>query len=159
MRIRPAIDADRDPILAIARDIAEDGTTYAIDETCDLEKFCFGPGQELFVADDGTIAGFYLLKPNAPGRGSHVANAAYAVARSHRGRGLGKALAEHSLEIARERGYHAMQFNLVVSTNEPAVRAWKSLGFSIIGTLPQAYRHRTLGLVDAHVMYRFLDRR
>ena len=53
-------------------------------------------------------------------------------------------------------GFHAMQFNMVVSTNESAVALWKKFGFSIVGTLPRAFRHRKLGLVDAYVMHRFL---
>jgi hypothetical protein len=49
-----------------------------------------------------------------------------------------------------------MQFNLVVATNEPSVKLWQSLGFQIVGTLPGAFRHRTLGFVDAYVMFKEL---
>jgi ribosomal protein S18 acetylase RimI-like enzyme len=156
MLIRPATTNDHDAISTIATQIAAEGTTYFFDDTTDIAAFWFGPGRELFVAEDGGIVGFYLIEPNIPGRGSHVAHAAYMVAPSAQGRGIGKMLAEHSLETARARGYLAMQFNLVVSTNERAVRAWRSAGFSIVGTIPRAFRHQTLGLVDAFVMHRFL---
>ena len=70
------------------------------------------------------------------------------------GQGLGEAMGRHALEEAKRLGYRAMQFNFVVSTNERAVRLWKRLGFSIVGTLPEAFRHRSLGYVDAYVMFR-----
>jgi ribosomal protein S18 acetylase RimI-like enzyme len=79
------------------------------------------------------------------------------VSASAQGMGIGRMLGEHSLDEARRQGYLAMQFNFVVSTNTPAVRLWKQLGFSIVGTLPKAYRHRRLGYVDAYVMYQLLQ--
>ena len=72
------------------------------------------------------------------------------------GKGAGRAMGEHCLEQARQAGYRAMQFNFVVSTNSAAVNLWKKLGFEIVGTLPNAYRHSRLGYVDAFVMYREL---
>src|SRR6185436_170348 len=91
------------------------------------------------------VVGTYFLKPNQPGLGSHVANAAFMVSPSARGLGVGRQMAEHCLAEARRLGFLSMQFNFVVSTNEPAVRLWKQLGFAIVGTLPQAFRHPTLG--------------
>jgi ribosomal protein S18 acetylase RimI-like enzyme len=114
-------------------------------------------GHIIFVASlDGRIAGTYILKPNQPGLGSHVANAGYMVGSDFAGRGVGRAMCEHSLEEARRRGFLAMQFNMVISTNEAAVALWKKLGFNIVGTLPRVFRHKRLGLVDAFVMHRFL---
>jgi GNAT superfamily N-acetyltransferase len=110
----------------------------------------------LAVADDGSVVGTYLLKPNGRGPGSHVANAGFMVAPAARGGGIGRQLAEHCLARAREAGYLAMQFNAVVATNESAIRLWQNLGFAIVGTVPQAYRHRTAGAVDIHIMYRAL---
>jgi ribosomal protein S18 acetylase RimI-like enzyme len=98
----------------------------------------------------------YKLIPNGIGRGSHVANASFMVDPDAQGRGAGRALGEHCLEEARRLGYGAMQFNFVVSTNSAAVALWKKLGFEIVGTLPRAFRHSTLGHVDAYVMHRFL---
>src|SRR5207248_134381 len=94
------------------------------------------------------------LRPNHPGRGAHVATASYMVAPAARGLKVGRRLGEHSLEEARRLGFRAIQFNCVVRTNEPAVRLWKSLGFEIVGTLPEAFDHPTHGYVDAFVMHR-----
>lgn len=110
-----------------------------------------------FVARwDGRVIGSYFIRPNQPDLGSHVANAGYLVKTEFRGKGVGRAMCEHSLEVARKLGFQAMQFNMVVSTNESAVSLYRKLGFSIVGTLPKVFRHRKLGLVDAYVMHRFL---
>jgi ribosomal protein S18 acetylase RimI-like enzyme len=105
---------------------------------------------------DGRVLGTYLLKPNQPGLGSHVCNCGYVVAPHAQGRGIASAMCEHSQQEAVAMGFLAMQFNLVVSTNERAVRLWKRLGFAVVGTLPQAFRHQRLGLVDAFVMFKQL---
>ena len=105
---------------------------------------------------EGVVAGAYYLKPNQPGLGSHVANAAFMVLPLARGLGLGRRMGEHCLAEARRLGFLSMQFNFVVATNEGAVRLWKQLGFTIVGTLPQVFRHPTRGRVDAYVMFRHL---
>ncbi len=110
----------------------------------------------LVYDDDGAVVGTYQLKPNQPALGSHVANASYMVASSARGRGVGRALGEHSLDRARVLGFHAMQFNAVVATNTAAVALWRSLGFEVVGTVPGAFNHPRLGYVDLLVMHRFL---
>ena len=99
----------------------------------------------------------YKIVANQRDLGSHVANASFMVDPGCGGRGIGRAMGVHALEVARAMGFAAMQFNFVVSTNEAAVALWKSLGFRIVGTLPRVFRHRDLGLVDAYVMYRELD--
>lgn len=104
----------------------------------------------------GEIVGTYYLKPNQPELGAHVCNCGYIVAEAARGRGIASQMCEHSQEAARRRGYRAMQYNLVVATNEGAVRLWKKLGFEIVGRLPGAFNHRRLGYVDAFVMYKEL---
>jgi ribosomal protein S18 acetylase RimI-like enzyme len=71
-------------------------------------------------------------------------------------RGVARAMCEHSLELAARKGFAAMQFNCVVATNHAAVRLWKTCGFEVVGTLPGAFRHPSLGEVDAYVMYRRL---
>lgn len=78
------------------------------------------------------------------------------VAREARGQGVGRALSEHALTWARGQGFAAMQFNAVVESNTAAVRLYQTLGFQVIGTVPQAFNHPTLGLVGLHVMHRFL---
>jgi ribosomal protein S18 acetylase RimI-like enzyme len=105
---------------------------------------------------DGRILGTYILKANQPGLGSHVCNCGYVVAQESQGQGIASAMCEHSQREAMSMGFLAMQFNLVVSTNERAVRLWQKLGFSVVGTLPRAFHHQQLGFVDALVMYKEL---
>lgn len=104
----------------------------------------------------GKVAGGYSIRAQWPGRGSHVATGVYMVSPEFRGQRLGFTLGQHSQVIAKELGFLAMQYNLVVSKNHVGLSLWKKLGFEIIGTLPEAYRHETEGLVDAYVMHRFL---
>jgi GNAT superfamily N-acetyltransferase/8-oxo-dGTP pyrophosphatase MutT (NUDIX family) len=116
------------------------------------------PGITTVVAEaDGQVVGFYKLIPNRRDRGSHVANASFMVDPAAAGQGVGRALGQHCLQDARDRGYDAMLFNFVVSTNTRAVTLWQQLGFAIVGTSPRAFRHQTLGDVDAYVMYRSLS--
>jgi ribosomal protein S18 acetylase RimI-like enzyme len=107
-------------------------------------------------APDGRLLGTYTLKANQPGLGSHVCNCGYVVAPEAQGQGIASAMCEHSQREAVSMGFLAMQFNLVVSTNERAVRLWKKLGFHVVGSLPRAFRHQRLGFVDALVMYKEL---
>ena len=120
--------------------------------------YWFAPGTRTYVAEEeGKIIGSYILRANRPGLGNHVANAGFMVDPTARRSGIGRAMGEHALNEARRLGYRAMQFNFVISTNESAVRLWQRLGFRIVGTLPDAFRHSKKGLVDAYVMFRSLD--
>lgn len=158
--IRPATDGDADTIWAIMEPIIRAGETYTLprdmDKTAAIE-YWLSEAHEVFVAEEnGDIVGTYFLQANHQGGGGHVANCGYMTAVSATGRGVARAMCEHSLGRARERGFRAMQFNFVISTNERAVRLWQSFGFEIVGTLPKAFLHPTLGYVDAYIMYRTL---
>jgi L-amino acid N-acyltransferase YncA len=159
--IRRASDADFESMWRIFHAVVATGDTYVFAaETSrdDAFEYFLGPGVTSFVAEaDGHIVGMYKIIANRRDLGSHVANASYMVDPAYSGRGVGRQMGLHSLEEARARGFLAMQFNFVVSTNIRAVRLWQSLGFAIVGTLPKVFRHRDLGLVDAFVMHRFLD--
>lgn len=157
------IDADGfDRVWPIFREVLDAGDTYTYPADLPREQACAmwtTPPARCFVAEsDGEALGCYRIAPNqmAGGRGDHVANGSYMVARAARGRGVGEALCRHSLDEARRAGYAAMQFNFVVGTNAAALRLWQRCGFAIVGTLPGAFRHPTLGAVDGHVMYRAL---
>jgi ribosomal protein S18 acetylase RimI-like enzyme len=160
MQIRRATEGDLDAMWAILQAVIATGDTLPFAESLDEEAFrdnWFGAGQTPWVAvADSRVCGMYTIGANYQDRGSHVASATYAVSPPAQGRGVGRALVEHSLEQAREAGYMAMQFNYVVSTNVAAIGLYEKLGFSIVGTLPKAFRHERLGFVDAHVLYRFL---
>ena len=109
------------------------------------------------VEEDGSVVGTYYIKPNKPALGAHVCNCGYIVAEAARGRGVASAMCLHSQQEAIAQGFLAMQYNLVVSTNEQAFRLWKKHGFQVVGALPKAFRHKRYGLVDAYVMYKLLD--
>jgi L-amino acid N-acyltransferase YncA len=158
--IREASTHDRDAVWEIFRAVVAAGDTYVFDPEIPRKEaltYWFHHGTRTYVAEsEGRVVGTYILKPNQPGLGSHVSNAAFMVSPSARGLGLGRAMGEHCLDEARRLGYRAMQFNFVVSTNEVALRLWERLGFNIVGTLPGAFRHRTRGFVDAYVMFQTL---
>lgn len=105
------------------------------------------------VDDDGAVIGTAKMGPNRPGNGDHVGTASFMVAEAARGHGAGRAMGKYVVQWHRENGYHAIQFNAVVESNAAAVALWQSLGFRIIGTVPEAFRHPTDGLVGLHVMY------
>src|SRR6266536_101405 len=117
----------------------------------------FEPTRKLTLQKkDGTVVGTYILRPNQLGPGSHVANAAFMVEPNAQGLGVGRRMAEHCLSEARRKGFRAIQFNFVVSTNTSAIHLWEQLGFKIVGTLPGAFRHPEKGYVDVYVMFRSL---
>ena len=159
---RPANRSDEDAIWDIFKAVIAPGDTYVFDPQMSRDEamaYWYRSDTHTYVAesDDGQIVGTYILRPNQPALGSHVANAAFMVSPSARGLGVGRRMGQHCLDEARRLGFRAMQFNFVVSTNEPAVRLWQQLGFSIVGTLPGAFRHAELGFVDAYVMFRTLE--
>jgi ribosomal protein S18 acetylase RimI-like enzyme len=160
LRIRPVEPRDHAAIAAIVVPTIREGTTYALDRDmgeANALDYWTGPDKETFVAEDaGEVLGTYYLRANQQGGGRHVANCGYMTAPAARGRGVARRMCEHSLEQARARGFRAMQFNFVVSTNAGAVALWHKLGFAVVGTLPGAFAHPELGFVDALVMYREL---
>ncbi|MEZ0484770.1 GNAT family N-acetyltransferase [Fibrella aquatica] len=158
--IRPATTADHDAIWGIIEPVIKAGDTYmyAPDATRDeMLAIWFMSGKFTYVAEiNGQVVGTFFMVANQPGLGSHVANAGYMVHPDYRGRGIAQEMCRFSLEEARRLGFKAMQFNAVVSTNTVAVKLWERLGFTIIGTVPNAYQHQMLGLVDTYVMYQWL---
>lgn len=160
MIIREARAADAEGIAAIIVPTIREGTTYTLDpdmSEANALAYWMGPDKETFVAEeDGAILGTYYIRPNQTGGGQHVCNCGYMTSATATGRGIARRMCEHSLDHARARHYRAMQFNFVVSTNERAVRLWQSLGFEIVGRLPLAFHHPTLGFVDALVMHQRL---
>ena len=157
---RTTQEESAETIWELCRELLDDGTTYIfLPDTprAELIDYWFpNPGETYLAKIDGEAVGCYLLKPVHGGRGSHVANASYFVGGAARRLGVGRALAEHSIETARRAGFEAMQFNLVVATNRGAIALWEDLGFRTIGTIPRAFDHSEMGLTDALIMHRFL---
>ncbi len=160
LTIRAAADTDRDAIWEIFRATVAPGDAFVYHPNTPREEamaYWFANGTRTYAAEeDEKVIGSYILRPNRPGLGDHVANAGFMVAPAARRLGVGWAMGEHALNEARRLGYRAMQFNFVISTNEWAVHLWQQLGFQIVGTLPGAFRHAQKGFVDAYVMFRLL---
>jgi L-amino acid N-acyltransferase YncA len=160
LTIRSAATADHDGIWRVFHEVVAAADTYPYPPETTREQalqWWFPRGGWTWVAEsDGEVIGTYVMRPNQPGQGGHVANCGYMVAGAMRGRGVGEALCRHSLAEARRLGFRAMQFNLVVSSNVRAVALWKKCGFDIVGIVPEAFRHPQLGLVDTYVMHRFV---
>jgi GNAT superfamily N-acetyltransferase len=158
MRIRTATDEDWPHIYPFYAAIMAEGKTYAFPEGQSLEEarpwwMEQPPGQTVVATVDDTIVGSAKMSANRPGRGAHVATASFLVDPAHQGRGIGRALGLHVVGWARDAGFRGIQFNAVVEANAPAVHLWCSLGFDVIGTVPEAFDHAEHGLVGLHVMY------
>ena len=161
VNIRPLREADWPAVWAFMKPVIRAGDTYpyAMDMTVEgARKMWIEAPAATYVAEDerGNIVGTYYIKPNQPTLGAHVANCGYMVAEQARGMGIATRMCKHSQEEALQMGYRAMQYNLVVRTNEPSVYLWQKLGFTIVGTLPGAFRHAGHGYVDAYIMYKTL---
>ena len=155
--IRESTAADQEAIAEMAAEAVDDGRVYVFEDVADFIDYWQQAGALSFVAARGAeVLGTYVLKPNQKGRGAHVANAGYLVHSAARGLGVGTLMGRHSIDKARELGYAAMQFNMVVATNANAIHVWEKLGFNEVGRLPGVFRHKTDGMVDALVMHRFL---
>jgi L-amino acid N-acyltransferase YncA len=160
MQIREATAEDWPRIWPFWHRIVAAAETYAWDPDTseeDARVLWMNPAKRVYVVEDetGAVVASAYVTPNYGGPAAHVANAGFMVDPDHAGRGHGRALAEHILAAARSDGYDAMVFNAVVETN-PAVKLWLSLGFTILGTVPEAFEHPRHGRVGLHVMHRAL---
>lgn len=160
IQIRKAGPEDDNSIWQIIHQVISRGDTYVFSPDSDRNKmldYWCGSDKHTYVAEwEGRVLGTFILKDNFPDLGSHVANASYMTAPEAGGKGIGRAMAEYSLQEAKKLGYLAMQFNIVVKSNERAVSLWQKLGFEIMGEIPDAFRNVKDGLTDAYIMWRKL---
>ncbi|NQX97703.1 MAG: GNAT family N-acetyltransferase [Flavobacteriales bacterium] len=158
--VRKANQSDKTTLYKMFIAVAKAGEAFMYDKSTtykEWELFWFGKKVATYVAiDKNSVIGSYILKSNNPGAGKHVANGGYLVDNNQKGKGIGILLGEHSLKEAKQMGYTAIQFNVVVVTNIPAVKLWEKLGFKITGTNLKAFHHKTKGLVDTFVMHKEL---
>lgn len=158
--IRPARPEDDDAIWGMLRPVIETGETYTFPRDLGRDEalaYWTGPAHAAHVAEiEGVPVGTCWLRSNQPGGGDHVCNCAYVTASGAEGQGVAREMLAHSLDLARARGYRAMQFNFVVATNARAIATWERAGFSVVGRLPGAFRHPRQGFVDALVMWKDL---
>jgi RimJ/RimL family protein N-acetyltransferase len=163
IKIRPFDERNWTGVWQVIEPVFRAGETYAFSPDIteqEAHRYWIEMPTQTFVAVDenNEILGTYYIKPNQPTLGAHVCNCGYIVAEKARGKGIASEMCVHSQREAVTRGFRAMQYNLVVSTNEVAVSLWKKNGFKVIGTLPEAFHHPRLGFVDALVMYKQLER-
>jgi ribosomal protein S18 acetylase RimI-like enzyme len=182
LEIRKATEADKPEIWNIIKAVIATGDTYVFapdSSEAEMLAYWMSPEKWTYVAIwseppasaggsgvsdsnsvsgnlDGKIVGTFFLKANQPGLGSHVGNAGYMVAPEAKGMRVGRTMADYSIEESRKLGFHSMQFNFVVKSNEVAVKLWQDVGFEIIGEIPDAFRHARNGLTNAYIMYRKL---
>jgi GNAT superfamily N-acetyltransferase len=158
LTIRPATAGDWAAILPIFEQVVGEGETYAYPTslTSDAARDLWmeePPGLTVVAELDGAIVGTAKMGPNRPGHGDHIGTASFMVDRSARGAGVGRRLGEYVVDWHRRHGFEGIQFNAVVASNEAAVRLWTSLGFEIVGTVPNAFRSPRFGRVGLHVMF------
>jgi L-amino acid N-acyltransferase YncA len=158
VRIRDATEDDWPRIWPVFREVVQAGETYAYDPNLSSEQarrlwLMSSPARTVVAVEDDEVLGTATMGPNRPGRGSHVGTASFMVSSVARGRGVGRALAEHVVAWHRDEGFRGIQFNAVVETNTAAVSLWRSLGFTVVGTVPGAFDHPRHGYVGLHVMY------
>ncbi len=160
MNIRRATSNDQDDIWQIMQPIIVKGDAYVYEPTLSKQEALadwMEPDHTCYVAQkNNEILGTYILKANKPGLGAHIANASFMVKQQAKGQKVGLTMGQHALTQAKQQGFHAMQFNMVVTTNKGAIALWKKLGFTIIGTIPDGFHQVGRGYVDAHIMYKKL---
>lgn len=136
------------------------GDTYTIDpgiSADDAVMYWCGADKVTFVAEQaGAVLGTYYIRPNQGGGGAHVCNCGYVTAGHAQGRGIARAMLDHSLSEAVRQGYRAMQYNFVVASNDRAIATWQKAGFQTVGRLPGAFHHPRQGYVDALVLFKTL---
>ena len=158
--IRKAQSQDQDTIWEIIQAVIAKGDTYVFAPDSPKEQmlaFWCGKDKHTYVAEiNHKIVGTFFIKSNYPDLGSHIANAGYMTAPNESGKGIGRTMAELSLKEAKKLGYQAMQFNFVVKSNEKAIKLWQSVGFQVIGEIPEAFQHQSLGLTNAYIMWKKL---
>jgi len=161
MMIRRATNADWPAIWDMLRPVFRAGATYAIDrdisENAARAYWLDQPAACYVATENGAWLGTYYIKTNAAGGGAHVCNCGYVTSESARGRGVAAAMCLHSQDEARRLGYCAIQFNMVLASNSGALRLWHRLGFETVGQVPRVFDHPEQGLVDGHVMYKWLE--
>ena len=161
VKISEITKSDFEDFWPVFKEVVVDQETYAFDPEINFETaydlWCVCPHKVFVIKENGVVLGSYYIKANASGPSSHISNCGYMVSPESRGKGIARKLCLHSQQVAIELGFSAMQFNSVVSTNEIAIKLWQKLGYKIIGTIPNAYKHKKLGYVDSFIMYKQLE--
>ncbi|WP_070105280.1 GNAT family N-acetyltransferase [Ilumatobacter coccineus] len=93
--------------------------------------------------EHGTVVGFASLSPyrERAAYSTTVENSVY-VSRAHGGRGIGRAMMDHLIEVARDSGFHSMIARIEAS-GEASLALHRACGFELVGIERQVGRkHR-----------------
>ncbi len=157
----PYEQKDENELYAIFQEVVETGSQFPYESSCkeEFQRQFFKPEGQVYVCRTlaGDVVGGFYLRSNYPGRSGHIANAAYMIKESYRGKGIGFLLVQASLHLTKDRGFHALQFNMVLSKNVLAIKLYQRLGFTIVGTIPQGVRNPDGSYQDGYIMYRKID--
>lgn len=151
-------DSDETEMYNILKFIVnEEGNSYPQDDMSSIEDFRnYYLSHDVFVCRDAesqeVLGGFYI-KPNFPGRCSHICNAGFITRLSSRNLGLGTFFMKQFLQMARDLGYLSVMFNLVFETNEASVRLCRNNGLEEIGKIPKAGNLKGQGFTDAYQFF------
>lgn len=158
--LTPFRPEDENALYEMFREIVDSGSQFPYESSSRDEFYCqfLNPSTHVYVcrSDSGEPVGAFCLRANYSGRSSHIANASYMVKSTHRGQGIGSLLVQASLQLAEQSGFSAMQYNMVLSQNLPAVKLYQKFGFQTIGTIPQAIRNPDGSYQDGLILYRSL---
>ncbi len=159
--LKPFEQKDDKSLHKIFQEVVDAGSQFPYEDSSfeGFHRQFFQPVGQVYVCHTlgGKVIGGFYLRPNFPGRSSHIANAAYMIKEEYRGKGIGSLLIQASLHFAKDLGFQAMQFNMVLSNNRLAIKLYENLGFNSIGTIPQAFRNPDASFQDGYVMHRKLD--
>ena len=142
--VRKYEEKDVNAMNTVWNEVVRDGIAFPQEEELNEESGAGFFAEQSYCgvaeAENGEIAGLYILHPNNIGRCGHICNASYAVSSSHRGKHIGEHLVTDCLEQAKKLGFRVMQFNAVVETNKSARHLYEKLGFIQLGTIQGGFR-------------------
>jgi L-phenylalanine/L-methionine N-acetyltransferase len=158
--VRLASPGDAAALVQLAREVGSEPEGWLIstsdwrgagDERRYLRSLRRSRDAAVFVAEapEGIVGRLSVGRDPHPAS-SHVADLGLMVAKSHRRRGIGRALLERTVEWARGTGVTKLELH-VFPYNEAAIRLYESFGFRREGLRQRHYR-RNGELVDAVLM-------
>ena len=158
--IRKYDEKDIQVITNLFNEVVLEGTSFLTEKPVTFAQMGYRLKNEeigtYIAVSNNSVVGCYMIRPNLKGRGNHIGNATYFITKKYRGQGIGYQLGKHSLRKAKEFGFKAMQFNSVVTVNEPSKNLWEKLGFKIVGIIPEGFRILNDKLVDIMILHKKL---
>ena len=150
-KVRPADPSDAEALVRLAEAVSAEPEGWLIsangqwrsvgDERRYLKALRRYPNAAVIVAEraDGDLIGRMSLARDTHPASAHVADLGLMVAKAVRGKGVGRALLEASVDWARESGIRKLELH-VFPWNEPAIRLYEQFGFEREGYRKMHYR-------------------